>query len=228
MPCARAGACRSSSPMRRVSGSPRRPSMTGRAPISSSPACSPSTRPTRSLPGSWTPARPGSSATRSGPGCRSSRCRWSTTGSGSSGLGVDLADARRCRCGCPIRRPEIRTDRRSRARSVGDGTGGRRRVRPGLGGRGCRLNPHDRAGRTGIRGRTPDCRCAYPMISHVLAEGDPLVWQRLMREHVPRADGRCASCSLGAGHGRPHWPCRLHDVAAAAAALVRARGSTGE
>jgi hypothetical protein len=69
-----------------------------------------------------------------------------------------------------------------------------------------------------------DRRCACVVISRVLAEGDPLVWQRLLREHVPRTDGRCALCSLGAGRGRPHWPCRLYLVAASAAALARSTG----
>lgn len=70
-------------------------------------------------------------------------------------------------------------------------------------------------------GSSTGCRCACAVISRVLAEGDPLVWQTRLREHVPGADGRCQVCSLGASQGRPHWPCRLHDVAASAAALVR-------
>jgi hypothetical protein len=56
-------------------------------------------------------------------------------------------------------------------------------------------------------------------LAHAIAEGDPLVWQRLLRDHVPRVGGRCAVCSLGAGHGNAHWPCRLHAVATAASAL---------
>ena len=185
MSCAKAGACRSSSPMRRVSGSPSRPRLTGRGPISSSPARSRSTRPTRSRRGSWTPARPVPLRRARGRGTDRGSADGQQPALGSPGVGVDLADAGRCRR--PVRRPEIRTGRRSGARAVGDRAGGRRRVRPGLGGRGSRLNPHDRAGCTGIRGSTADRRCAYPMISRVLAEGDPLVWQRLLREHVPRS-----------------------------------------
>ncbi|MGH3613676.1 MAG: hypothetical protein ACRDRK_14015 [Pseudonocardia sp.] len=64
---------------------------------------------------------------------------------------------------------------------------------------------------------------------HVLATGDPQVWRRLLVEHVADRNGRCGRCSLGAGWGRPVWPCRLHTLAAAARLVdTRARARAGE
>lgn len=44
--------------------------------------------------------------------------------------------------------------------------------------------------------------------------------QRLLTEHVPRADGRCVRCTIGGQAGNQHWPCRIHGYASMAAAIA--------
>jgi hypothetical protein len=52
-------------------------------------------------------------------------------------------------------------------------------------------------------------------VAHVLADGDPRVWRRLIEDHVSDGSGRCRACRIH-GVGGPHWPCTLRTVAEAA------------
>ena len=49
-------------------------------------------------------------------------------------------------------------------------------------------------------------------VAQILAAGDPVVWQRLLTDHIADRTGRCAVCHLS-GIGRPFWPCTLRTVA---------------
>lgn len=52
----------------------------------------------------------------------------------------------------------------------------------------------------------------------------PEQYTRLLATHVDAGNGRCRACTEG-GTGVPHepWPCAVHDVAARADRIARAR-----